>query len=313
MQRIAKFFRRTPAPVGASAASATAEPTPPAAGSFRPRDAPPSRRTLLHAPPAVTDHYAWLEDRECAGVRRYMRAENAYAERVIAQKLRPMQRALRAEIDALHRTMMPQARRTPAERVGEYEYFSEIGGGNSAAAADDSASASSAATTDLPQLWRRRVAAATTSTPNARGSRSNHPSTVECVLDPADVQRRWGAHSDFFTIAQQKLSLDQRFVAFTFDTSGAERHEARVRDLHTRRYLADFEGVAGIGSVEWCSAPGLPPAMIYTGACVWACGRGGDSATRAPSVSFSKFHFQAQFLSLRILFLFKNRIVCVPQ
>jgi oligopeptidase B len=39
-----------------------------------------------------------------------------------------------------------------------------------------------------------------------------------------------------------------------------------VRDLHTRRYLDDFEGVAGIGSVEWCSAPGLPPAMIYTGA-----------------------------------------------
>jgi oligopeptidase B len=221
MHRLKGLFKKSAASVA-----------PPIAAQFRPANACP-RSISLHNEPPLLDSLSWMNDASSASVRRYVQAENAYTAHVVRDRLAPLANRLQREITDLHRCHLPTATRTPAERIGVFEYFSEQ------------------CDSESPRLCRRRI---------------NQRNSEQIVIDPVDVKQRWARDSEFFHVAQQKLSSDHRYVAFTFDALGTERYRVRIRDVQTGQYLNDFQDdKIDIGSVEWASKAGAPPVLLYTG------------------------------------------------
>lgn len=216
-------------------------PPAPVPNAFRPANA---RDKVIEAHgDRVIDAYAWLEHSS----RAYAAAELAYAKRVERERLAHMRRALETEIVELHRAHLPSGTRAPPERIGAYEYTIEQ-------------QPAAPPVTDLPRLMRRVCINANDS---SMSSSNRCTSAFECILDPGELQARWGGASAFFQIGAQKLSACQRYLAVTFDTRGAERYRVRVRDLQTGAFLDDFQSLAlDVGSVEWASSH--PPTLLYT-------------------------------------------------
>jgi oligopeptidase B len=195
-------------------------------------DAPPaaSRRpvTSTHHGRVRVDEYEWLRAKDDPEVIRYLEAENAYTERRTAH-LADLRKTIFDEIKA--RTLETDLS-VPTRRRG-YWYYSrsfegkEYGASCRVPVAD-------------PDDWTPPVPA------------------EDCAVDqPAlpgeellvDLNELAEGH-EYFSLGATAVSLDDRLLAYSTDTTGDERYTVRVKDLTSGELLPDV--VAGVlGGITW--------------------------------------------------------------
>lgn len=181
--------------------------------------APPVARieqteTTLHGV-TLTDHYAWLRQKEHPDVTAYLEAENAYAEAVIAPD-----EALRAR---LYDEMLSHIQQTDVSvpfRDGSWWYYTRTEEGLQYAI-----------------HCRKR----------GREAGPDKDAPEEVILDGNLLSR---GHA-FFAIGGTDISDDGRWLAYTVDTTGFRQYMLRIKDLQTGMELPGE--VLRAGSVVWAA------------------------------------------------------------
>ena len=84
------------------------------------------------------------------------------------------------------------------------------------------------------------------------GASASYPEEV--VLDQNTITHDIGINCDYLLLGQMKVSSDQRLLAFTLDTTGAESYTLYFRDLITQRVLPDV--VPNVVSVVFADGDG---------------------------------------------------------
>ncbi|MEQ3696139.1 MAG: S9 family peptidase [Pseudomonadales bacterium] len=64
---------------------------------------------------------------------------------------------------------------------------------------------------------------------------SNPEAEPEVILDQPEL----AASHEYFVLGGYSISKDNRYIAYSFDTSGDERYTVKVKDISTREYLDD--------------------------------------------------------------------------
>ena len=67
----------------------------------------------------------------------------------------------------------------------------------------------------------------------------------EIILD----ENALASGQSFFHLGAAQVSEDHRYLAYTIDTTGDERHELRIKDLNTGHHLPDV--IEAVSDVEW--------------------------------------------------------------
>lgn len=153
----------------------------------------------------ISDPYDWLYDKsypevDDEDVLDYLKAENAWFEADMAQH-KPL-------IDELFKEMRARIKEddsTVPQRRGDYLYWSEFEEG-----------------AQYRKHYRKPVGAPETQEP-------------QLILDETALAE---GH-EYFRLGAASVSKNGRYLAFSTDTSGAERYTARIKDLETGELLAD--------------------------------------------------------------------------
>ena len=159
-----------------------------------------------HGRTRVDDWY-WLRDREDPDVRKYLEAENAYAEDVQARTT-GLQESLFQEI----RSRVRETDAGPPARSGDWWYYSRTEEGR-----------------QYPIMCRRpdperlHTAAAV-----AAQARDGAPRDETVILDENEL-----ATSDYLAVGVFDVSSDHRTLAYATDLDGSEEYTLRFRDLTT--------------------------------------------------------------------------------
>lgn len=150
------------------------------------------------------DDYYWLRDdkRKDKAVLGYLKAENAYADRVMAP-LKPLEDALYGEIVG----RIQQDDDSVPYRERGWWYYSRFTSGQ-----------------DYPVYLRAKAA--------ADGSRG----TDEQVLLDVNAMAKG---KDYFSVGDWEISQDNRLLAWAEDTSGRRQYTIRFKDLDTGEIFAD--------------------------------------------------------------------------
>ena len=163
----------------------------------------------------LADDYAWLRDKENPDVTAYLKAENAYAEAVMA----PLA-GLREELYQEMLSHIKQTDVTVPYRDGAWWYYSRTEEGLQYAI-----------------YCRKR---GTTAAPDA--------GAVEEVLLDGNALAQGHA---FFAVGDTDITDDGRWLAYTTDTKGFRQYTLRVKDLATGETLPGE--VERVGSVVWAA------------------------------------------------------------
>jgi oligopeptidase B len=193
-------------------------PSPPTARTFLVAPAPPLARRepleqLLHGDRRV-DHYAWLRQKGAPEVTAYLEAENAYTEAV----LRPTE----AFQEKLYQEMLARIQQTDLSvpyLLRTYLYFSRTEEGK-----------------QYPIYCRRKD----TPTENAF--------LPEEVL--LDLNKLSEGHA-FFSVESFEVSNDNRYLAYSTDTTGYRQYTLFVKNLQSNAILP--ETIERVTSVAWAS------------------------------------------------------------
>ncbi len=184
-----------------------------------------------------TDPYEWLRDPEDPGVRAYLEAENAWFEACTADQ-EDLRRAIVADIAARTRqTDLSVPVRVVHEQEGTevaYWYYQRIVTG-----------------------WQypvqvRRVA---TGGPDELPPRPEEEDGEEIVFDMNEAAE---GH-DHYSLGLLEVSPDGRLLAWSEDTTGAERFTLHVRDLRTGTHLPDV-----VDDIAWGGVWAGNSALVLT-------------------------------------------------
>ena len=168
------------------------------------------------------DEYYWLRDdkRENADMLGYLKAENAYADALLAP-LKPVQHALYDEIV----TRIKQDDASVPYRDRGWWYYSRFEAGK-----------------DYPIHARRKVADGIDATSILAANETGDFRDESVLLDVNAL----AAGKDYYAIGGRTVSQDNRMVVYGDDTNGRRQYTLRVKDLDTGETLADsIPGTAG--------------------------------------------------------------------
>jgi oligopeptidase B len=220
-------------------ASSTPAPSRPEATQVNPPVAERRPRPRVHHGDEFLDPYEWLRDGEDEEVLAYLRAENAYTEARTAH-LSGLRQAIFSEIKArtqetdlsvpVHATHQPSSDGAPVV----YWYYDRTVQGSEYS------------------IYCRVPA-----DPDEQGARRPPDTTGkiagEQILLDGNVEADGHA---FFSLGAFSVSPDGKLLAYSVDTTGGERFELRVRDLHTGHDLPDVIADTAYG-VAWAGSSHL--------------------------------------------------------
>ena len=173
--------------------------------TIQPPVAEKREHTYTHHGITISDPYDWLYDKsypeiDDEDVLDYVRAENAYFEAQMAPQA-DLTEALFTEM----RARIKEDDSTVPQRRGEYLYWSEFEEG-----------------AQYRKHYRRPVGTDDSAEP-------------QLILD----QNELAEGHEYFRLGALSVSKSGRFLAYSTDTSGAERYTGRILDLDTGEHLAD--------------------------------------------------------------------------
>ena len=177
--------------------------------------------TRVHHGDSVVDEYEWLRDKEDPATLAYLEAENTYTELQTAH-LEPLRQRIFEEITA----RVQETDLSVPVRHGSWWYYTRVQEGRQYAIRCRCPSAD-------PTDW----------TPPVLDSEAPIPG--EQIL--LDGNAEADGH-EFFSLGAFSLSDDDRFLAWSVDTTGDERYTIRVKDLHTGAIHADVIEDASTGA-----------------------------------------------------------------
>ena len=155
----------------------------------------------------VVDDYEWLRDKESAETLEYLRAENDYTE-AMTSNLTPLADTVYGEI----KSRVKETDMSVPTRQGAWWYYGRTVEG-------EDYGISCRVPADPAEPW----------TP-PQVPEDNTPLRGEQVL--LDINELAAEH-EFFSLGASSVSTSGRLLAYSFDTSGDERFELRVKDLET--------------------------------------------------------------------------------
>ena len=170
------------------------------------------------------DEYYWLRDdkRENADMLGYLKAENAYADALLAP-LKPVQDTLYDEIVA----RIKQDDASVPYRDRGWWYYSRFEAGK-----------------DYPIHARRKVADGIDATSILAANETGDFRDESVLLDVNAL----AAGKDYYAIGGRTVSQDGRWLVYGDDTNGRRQYTLRIRNLDTGETLADsIPGTAGYG------------------------------------------------------------------
>jgi oligopeptidase B len=215
-----------------------------------PFPAPPIARkvhteTPLHGA-VLTDDYAWLRDKQNPDVTAYLKAENAYAEAVMAP--------LASLREDLYQEMLSHVKQTDVSvpfRDGAWWYYTRTEEGRQYSIHCRKAASLSDPATGWPESAQMLGAPSLRLGPGARvGDHDPQPppdAPEEVVLDGNQLAE---GHA-FFAIGSTDISDDGRWLAYTTDTTGFRQYTLRIKDLATGETLPGE--VERVGSAVWAA------------------------------------------------------------
>ncbi len=173
--------------------------------TMTPPDAEKREHTYTHHGITISDPYDWLYDKsypeiDDEDVLDYVRAENAYFE----AQMEP-QAALTETLFTEMRGRIKEDDSTVPQRQGDFLYWSEFEEG-----------------AQYRKHYRRPVGAPESAEP-------------QLILD----QNELAEGHEYFRLGALSVSKSGRYLAYSTDTSGAERYTGRILDLETGEHLAD--------------------------------------------------------------------------
>lgn len=161
----------------------------------------------------VVDNYEWLRDKDSAQTRAYLEAENAYTQER-TRDLQPLADAVYGEIKG----RVKETDMSVPTRRGNWWYY-----GRTLEGKDYGASCRVPA--DPARPW---------TPPEVPGDGSSLPGE-QVLIDVNEL----AADHEFFSIGASSVSSSGRLLAYSYDTSGDERFELRVKDLETGTLYPD--------------------------------------------------------------------------
>jgi oligopeptidase B len=170
------------------------------------------------------DEYYWLRDdkRENADMLGYLKAENAYADTLLAP-LKPVQDKLYEEIVA----RIKQDDASVPYRERGWWYYSRFEKGK-----------------DYPIHARRKDAAGVDALSIQKANDAGDFAGEQVLFDVNGL----AAGKDYYAIGGRTVSQDNRLVVYGDDTNGRRQYTLRVKNLETGETLADaIPGTAGYG------------------------------------------------------------------
>ena len=170
------------------------------------------------------DEYYWLRDdkRENADMLGYLKAENAYADTLLAP-LKPVQDKLYEEIVA----RIKQDDASVPYRERGWWYYSRFEAGK-----------------DYPIHARRKDAAGVDALSIQKANEAGDFAGEQVLFDVNAM----AAGKDYYAIGGRTVSQDNRLVVYGDDTNGRRQYTLRVKNLETGETLADaIPGTAGYG------------------------------------------------------------------
>ena len=170
------------------------------------------------------DEYYWLRDdkRESAEMLGYLKAENAYADTLLAP-LKPVQDKLYEEIVA----RIKQDDASVPYRERGWWYYSRFEAGK-----------------DYPIHARRKDAAGVDALSIQKANDAGNFAGEQVLFDVNGL----AAGKDYYAIGGRTVSQDNRLVVYGDDTNGRRQYTLRVKNLETGETLADaIPGTAGYG------------------------------------------------------------------
>ncbi|HEU5350586.1 MAG TPA: S9 family peptidase [Terracidiphilus sp.] len=179
--------------------------------------------TTLHGVTLVDD-YAWLREKDSPEVIAYLEAENRYAEQETAT-LAPLR-------DQLYREMLSHIQQTDVSvpfRDGEWWYYTRTQEGQQYG------------------IHCRKPAALFTD-PATDAAIGPAPDAPEFIL--LDGNQLAQDHA-FFAIGESSITDDDRWLAYTTDTTGFRQYTLRIKDLLTGQTL--HGAVERVGSIVWAA------------------------------------------------------------
>ncbi|MBM9462675.1 S9 family peptidase [Aeromicrobium sp. YIM 150415] len=162
--------------------------------------------TRVHHGDSVVDEYEWLRDKEDPATLAYLEAENAYTEQQTAH-LEPLRQRIFEEITA----RVQETDLSVPVRHGDWWYYTRVQEGQQYAI-----------------RCRCPIADPADWTPPVLDSQA--PIDGEQILLDSNVEAE--GH-EFFSLGAFSLSDDDRYLAWSVDTTGDERYTIRVKDLRT--------------------------------------------------------------------------------
>ena len=149
----------------------------------------------------ITDHYAWLKDRnkeKNPEVVKYLKDENAYTESFMNPH-KPF-------VETVYKEMLGRVKQTDLSvpyRIGEYWYFTRTEEGK-----------------QYPVYLR---------------SETRDGKNAEVLLDQNELAKGF----EYFAIGEFDVSDDGNFLAFSTDTTGYRQYTLQIKDLKTGKILPD--------------------------------------------------------------------------
>lgn len=161
----------------------------------------------------VVDNYEWLRDKDSAQTRAYLEAENAYTQER-TRDLQPLADAVYGEIKG----RVKETDMSVPTRRGNWWYY-----GRTLEGKDYGVSCRVPA--DPARPW---------TPPEVPGDGSSLPGE-QVLIDVNEL----AADHEFFSIGASSVSSSGRLLAYSYDTSGDERFDLRVKDLETGTLYPD--------------------------------------------------------------------------
>ncbi len=164
----------------------------------------------------VSDDYYWLREKTNPQVIAYLKAENAYTE-AITHSLAPLSNTLYAEIKG----RMKETDLSVPTRRGNFYYYSRTEAGQ-----------------QYRIICRRHAAADGTYDATAK---------EKILLD----ENQLAQDKEFFQIESFLVSPDDRYLAYSTDTTGYRQYQLHIKDLCSGQLLAD--SIERVTSLAWAA------------------------------------------------------------
>ncbi len=164
----------------------------------------------------VSDDYYWLREKTNPQVIAYLKAENAYTE-AMTQNLAPLSKTLYTEMKA----RMKETDLSVPTRCGNFYYYSRTEAGQ-----------------QYPIICRRHAAADASYDSSAK---------EKILLD----ENQLAQGKEFFQVGSFAVSPDDRYLAYSTDTTGYRQYQLHIKDLRSGQLLDD--SIERVTSLAWAA------------------------------------------------------------